>query len=156
MTTFCNYIPQNLWLSYIQYLTRHNYSNLTILCLILISATHFFESVKLCASRAHVPCVLMYQRVLHAYVSRANMSSVLMCQCVLHPYVPTCLVCAYMPCVLTCQHTLCAYVPTCLAYLHAHMPYMPKCSHAITSNNKNKFSMTSFTQISGTFSLSFS
>ena len=82
-----------------------------------------------------------------------------------------------MPCVLTCsranvlyvlpcQRALRAYVLTCQCVLRAHAPYALTCSHAnvlcvptflraITSNNKNKFSMKCFTQIFGTFSLSF-
>ena len=79
----------------------------------------------------------------------------------LRAHVPTCLcvlTCSRgnVPCVLTCQRTLRAYVLTCLTCLHAHVLCVPKCSRAITSNNKSKFSMTCFTKIFGTFSLSFS
>ena len=63
----------------------------------------------------------------------------------LRPHVPTC---------LTCQRALRAYVLTCLACLRAHVPCVPKCSRAITSNNKSKVSMTCFTKIFGTFSFS--
>ena len=62
----------------------------------------------------------------------------------LRVYVPTCLACLH------------SHVPTCLAYLRAHVPYVPKCSRAMTLNNKNKFSVTCFTQIFGIFSLPFS
>ena len=65
---------------------------------------------------------------------------------------------AYVP---TGQHALRAPVPalTCLTRSRAHQPtYLARLrSHrAITSNNKNKFSMACFTQILGTFLLSFS
>ena len=46
-------------------------------------------------------------------------------------------------------------VPMRLAYLRARMPYVPKCSRAITSNNKNKFSVTCFAEIFETFSVFF-
>ena len=65
----------------------------------------------------------------------------LTCQRVLHAYV------------LTCQRTLRICVLTCS---RAYVPCVPKCSRAITSINKCKVSMTCFTLIFGTFSLSFS
>ena len=87
------------------------------------------------------------------------------CQCALRTYVPTCLAClrAHVP---TCFVSLRLYVSTCLACLHSHVPTclaclraqvscVSKCSRAITLNNKNKFSMTCFTQIFDIFSLSF-
>ena len=43
------------------------------------------------------------------------------------------------------QRTLRAYVPTCLA---CFLCYVPTCSHAITTNNKNKFSIICFLYIS--------
>ena len=52
--------------------------------------------------------------------------------------------CAHM---LTCQRTLrhlCAYVVTCIACFHVHVLTYLTCLHAITSNNKNKFSITFF------------
>ena len=49
-------------------------------------------------------------------------------------HVPACL--AYLR-----VRALRAYVLTCLAYSHANVP---KCLHAITSNNKNTFSVTCF------------
>ena len=63
-----------------------------------------------------VPYVLTCQRALRATCLRADASYVLTCSC------------ANMLCVLTysCVNVLC----------------MPKCLRAITSNNKNKFSMT--------------
>ena len=83
--------------------------------------------------------------------------------CVLHTHVPACLAClhAYVPMcfgylrahVLTCLEYLPAHVPTSLACLRAHgatcfacfRANAPTSSRAITSNNKNKVSMTSFT-----------
>ena len=74
-----------------------------------------------------------------------------------------------MPYVLTCQHALCAYVLTCQRALHAHVPTclvclrahvitcslanmpcvlcMPMCSRTITTNDKDKFSITCFPYI---------
>ena len=82
------------------------------------------------------------------------------CQRALCAYVPTCqgALRAYM---LTCQRALCAYVltclvcllPTCLACFAcscANAPCMlcvPMCPHTITTNNKNKFSITCFPYI---------
>ena len=80
--------------------------------------------------------VLACQRASRAYVltcPRALRAYVLKCQRALRAHVPTCLACLrpQVPCVLTCS---CANVPC-----------VPKCWRAITSNNKNKFSMTWFT-----------
>ena len=65
---------------------------------------------------------------------------------------------------LTCQFVFRAYVPACLGYLRGHVPtclaclraHVPSCFRGVTRNNKSKFSMTCFTQIFRTFSLSFS
>ena len=84
--------------------------------------------------------------------SSANVSCVLTClacQHALRAYVLTCLACsrtlgAY---VLACQCILRAHVPTCLACVRAHV---------LKLQITKKFSMTSFTQIFGIFSLSFS
>ena len=57
--------------------------------------------------RANVPCVLTYQRALHAYMVtrlRALRAYVRTCQRVLR---------AYVPYVLTCQNAVCAYVFLC-------------------------------------------
>ena len=57
-------------------------------------------------------------------VLRAHVATCLAC---LRDHLPTCLVClrAYVPCVLLAQ-----------------MHYVPKCTRAIASNSKNKFSKT--------------
>ena len=95
----------------------------------------------------------------------AHMPTCLVCQCALHGYVLTCqhALHTYVPCVLTCKHALYAYMLTCLVCLRVHMHIYNVCltAHvlklcAITSNNKNKFSMTCFTYTFHTFSLSFS
>ena len=115
--------------------------------------------------------VLTYQRAFHAYVFT--------CQRALRAHVPTCFVClrthvpmflawlrahvsmcltylrALRAYVLRFQLALRAYVLMCHACLRAHVPCTPKRSRAITSNNKNKVSMTCFTWIFGAFSLSF-
>ena len=101
--------------------------------------------------------LLTCQRAFRAYL--------LMCQRALCAYVPTCLTClrahvttslvCFRGHVPTCLSCLCAHVPTCLTCLRGHVPCVPNCSCGITSNNKNKFSMTCFTYIFGTFSLSF-
>ena len=129
-----------------------------------------------------VPYVLTCQRVLRASCSRSNLSAclrtnvsyVFTCSRANVPCVLTCprdnvLTCssAKIPCVLTCsrvnvpqvltsQCVFRAYVFTCFVCLRAHVPCLPKCLHAITSNNKKKFSVTCFTYIFGTFSLFFS
>ena len=102
--------------------------------------------------RAHVPTCLTYLR-----------AHVLTCLTCLRAHVQTCLAClrAHVSTYLAC---LCAQVSTCFACSRPNVPCVlkcsrtcvPKCSRAITSNNKNKFSMTCFTYIFGTFSLSFS
>ena len=71
---------------------------------------------------------------------------VLMCQCALCAYVPTCLKCL-RACMPTCLACLRAHMPTCLACLCAYVHCvlgMPTCSRVITTNNKNKFSITCF------------
>ena len=101
----------------------------------------------LTCSRVNVPCVLM--------CSGANVLCVATClrdnvSCVLTgPRV-------IMPCVLTCSRALHVYVLTCPACSRAHVLTCLTCSRAITSNNKIKLGITCFTQIFGTFSLSFS
>ena len=110
-----------------------------------------------------VPDVRTCQHALSAYVP--------ICLARLHANVPTCLtcimcleclrvLCAYvlmcLECLrahMTCLACLCAQAPTCHACLRAHMPCMQMClacfacSHAITTNNKNEFSITSFPYI---------
>ena len=87
--------------------------------------------VPMCLARLHA-----HQHALHAF----------------RVHVPTCLAClrAYVltnvPCVLTCS-------PTCLACFscsRANVPCVfcvPTCSRDINTNNKNKFSITSFPHI---------
>ena len=91
---------------------------------------HKYESAKLRALRANMPCVLT--------CSRANVSCVL-----IRAHVSTCL--AYLR----------AHVPSVLTCSLANVPCLSKCSRDINSN-KNKFSVACFTKIFGTFSLSFS
>ena len=85
--------------------------------------------------RANVPTC---PRALCAYVLR--------CPRALHPYMLKCLhvSCAYM---LTCQRVLRAYGLTCQRALRAFRAYVPTCSGAIATNNKNKFSIICFTYI---------
>ena len=59
------------------------------------------------------------------------------------PYVLTCQR-ALRAHVLMCQHVLRAHVPTFLACSRANMSCVPTCSRAITTNNKDKFSITCF------------
>ena len=79
---------------------------------------------------------------------RAHVPTYLAC---LRAHVPTCLACsrANVPCVLMSSH---ANVPCVLSWLRANVSSVPTCSSTVTSNNKNKFSITCFTQIFGTFS----
>ena len=81
----------------------------------------------LTCSRVNVPCVL-----------RAYVPMRLTC---LRAHVPTCFVCssANVSVCLTCSRVnmLCVLTYSCVNVL-----CMPKCLRAITSNNKNKFSMT--------------
>ena len=84
------------------------------------------------------------------------------CQYILRPYVSTCLAClrahvptwlaclrAHVPCVLTCSRVevpcvltySSANVSCLLTYSCVNVSCVPKCSRAITSNDKNKFSI---------------
>ena len=69
-----------------------------------------------------------------------------LCAYVLRAYVLTCLAClhTYVPCMLTCQCALYVYVLTCQ---HPCMLCMSTSSHAITTNDKDKFSITCFPYI---------
>ena len=120
----------------------------------------------------HISCMLMESAKLH--VLRAH---VLRCLACLRAHVLTCLacLCAHVP---RCLECLRVHVPTCLRCLRNHVSayltcsranvpcmitrgranvlYVPTCLRTITSNNKNRFSMTFFIQIVGTFSLYFS
>ena len=109
-----------------------------------------FESAKLRALHAYVlmciACLLTCQHVLRAYVPMCHCSMcayVLTCQRALHAYVLTCqrALHAYM---FTCERVLHAYVLTCQHALHAFHVYVPTCSCAITTNNKNSFSILCF------------
>ena len=82
---------------------------------------------------------------------RANVPYLLTC---LRAHVPTCLVCLGAH-VSTCFPSSLANVPSVLTYLRAHVlcilicscsnvSSVPKCYRAITSNSKNKFSVTYF------------
>ena len=91
----------------------------TVFTLELILFIPTLESAKLRALRGHVPTSLA---CLHAQVS-------------------TCLAClrASVSCLLTCSCPNVLCVPSCSC------SNVPKCSHAITSNNKFQFSTTCFT-----------
>ena len=80
-------------------------------------------------------------RALFAYVST--------CLACWRADVPTCLAClrAHLP---TCLACLGVHVPTCLAcfaWSRANVTCVPTWSSAITTNNKNKFSITCFPYI---------
>ena len=110
----------------------------------IVADFHNLKSAKLHALCPHVATCLT--------CLCASVPSCFMC---LHAPVPMCLVCLHAH-VSTCLACLRAHVPFVLTCLHANVPCVHKCSCVITSNNKNKFSMTCFTYIFGTFSLSFS
>ena len=111
----------------------------------------------LACSRGHMPCTLT--------CSRANMPCMLTCSCTnvpcvllcLRANVPTCLACsgAHMP---MCLAFSLAHIPTCLACLRAQvityscakLPCVlcvPTCSRAISTTDKDKFSITCFPYI---------
>ena len=86
-----------------------------------------FDAPKLRALRTHVPTCLACLRAI----------------------VPTCLACLrdHVPKCAACLRT---HVPTCLAcfaWSRANVLCVPTCSRAITTNNKNKFSITCFPYI---------
>ena len=97
--------------------------------------TCFSESAKLHALRANVPRCFMCSRALRAYVLTCLRAYILTCQRALRAYV------------FTYQRALGlrAHVATCLSCLRAHVPCVAKCSRAVTSNNKNKVSVTCLT-----------
>ena len=83
-------------------------------------------------------CVLTCQRALCAYVlpcQRVLRAYVLMCQRVLRAYM------------LTWQRALRAYVLTRQRTLRALRAYVPTCSRAVTTNNKNNISTICFPHI---------
>ena len=85
--------------------------------------------------RTNVSCVLTYSRANVPYVltcSRALRAYVLACQRALGFYL------------LTCQLALRGHVSMFLTCLRASLSCVPTCLRALTSNNKNKFSMTCF------------
>ena len=124
-------------------------------------ALHVHMSMCLTSSRVNVSCMLMCSHANVPYMLmclcanvprmltslRANMLSMLIC---LHAIVPVFLhaLCAYL---LMCSYALltCSYanMSCVLMYSCVKMSFVPKCSRAITLNNKNKFSVTCFTQI---------
>ena len=92
--------------------------------------------VLLCQLPCLITCLRAYMLTcLHA-----------LCAYVLRAYVLTCLAClhAYVPCMLTCQRVLYVYVLTCQ---HLCMLCMSTSSHAITTNDQDKFSITCFPYI---------
>ena len=71
------------------------------------------------------------------------------CRACLRAHVPTFLVCL-SALVSACLACLRAHVPTCFACSRGNVPCMlcvPTCSRAITTNDKNKFSITCFPYI---------
>ena len=92
----------------------------------------------MCVTCSHVNCLAWS----HAYVLTCLCLHAL-CAYVLCAYMLMCLVClhAYVPCMLTCQCVLYVYVLTCQ---HLFMLCMSTSSHAITTNDKDKFSITCF------------
>ena len=128
------------------------------------------ESAKLCGLYAHVstclacsyavPCMLSFQRALRAYVpcmltySCATIACVLMCSmpCVLMcscTYVPCMLTCssAYVPCTLMCSQANMSCMLTCSCVNMSCLLCVPMCSHAITTNDRDKFSIICFPYI---------
>ena len=98
------------------------------------------ESAKLRALRAHMPTCLACLLAHVPTCLRALRDYVLTCLACVRAHVPTCLAClgVYVATYLAC---LGAHVPTCLPCFGAHVP---TCSRAITTNNKNKFSIICF------------
>ena len=105
--------------------------------------TVLIESAKLRTLRAHVPACLA--------CLRAHVPTCLAC---LRAHVPTCFACLPDH-VSTCLACLRAHVSTYLACLRAHVPtwlarlvaHVSTYSCAITTNNKNKFSVICFPNI---------
>ena len=100
------------------------------------SLLNFMRYVLLCQLPCLITCLCAYMLTcLHA-----------LCAYVLRAYVLTCLAClhAYVPCMLTCQRVLYVYV---LTSQHLCMLCMSTSSHAITTNDKDKFSITCFPYI---------
>ena len=95
------------------------------------------ESAKLRALRSHVqtcfPC-------LRALVPACLVAYLPKCQCTLRVYVLTCQR-ALRAYVLTCQRVLGAYMLMYQRALRAFRAYVPTCSRAITTNNKNNCSI---------------
>ena len=99
-----------------------------------------------------MPYVPMCQRAFRAYVpscQHALRAYMLTCQCALRAYMPTCLAClrANVPCVLTCSPANVSCVFTCSrvnvpCVVTCSSANVPTCSRAITTNNKNKFSVS--------------
>ena len=87
------------------------------------------ESAKLRALRSHVQTCFPCLSALVPACLRANV-----------PYVFTCSR-ANVPCVLTCQRVLGAYLLMYQRALRAFGAYVPTCSRAITTNNKNNCSI---------------
>ena len=93
-----------------------------------------------------MPYVLTCQRALRAYVimcQRALFAHVFTCQRALRAYMLTCSR-ANVPCVPTCPRANVSLVSTCSRANMACVLCVPTCSHAITTNDKGKFSITCF------------
>ena len=101
----------------------------------------------------------IYHTFLECYINQDSLVNcvpyMLMFQC---SDVLTCLACscAHVPCMLMRLACLRAHMPMCLACSRAlhtfqcsldNVPCIPMCSHAITMNDKDKFSITCFPYI---------
>ena len=104
------------------------------------------EPTKLRALRAHVPTCFPCLRALVPTCLACLHAHVPMCLACLHAYVPCCLR-ANVPCVLTCSPANVSCVFTCSrvnvpCVVTCSSANVPTCSRAITTNNKNKFSVS--------------
>ena len=87
------------------------------------------------ALRAHVPTRFARSRAHASTRQRALRAYMLTCQRALRAFL------------LTCHFALRAHVPMFLTCLRGNLSCVPTCLRALTSNNKNKFSMTCFSSI---------
>ena len=87
--------------------------------------------------------VLTCQRAFRAHVLTGQLTCMLTCPRASVPWVLTCSR-AYMPCVLTWSRGSVPCVLMCSRANMACVLCVPTCSHAITTNDKGKFSITCF------------
>ena len=98
------------------------------------------------ALRAYVPCMLTYSCASIACVLMCSMPCVLMCSCTYVPCMLTCS-CAYVPCTLMCSQANVSCMLTCSCVNMSCLLCVPMCSHAITTNDRDKFSIICFPYI---------